>query len=148
MHDWRYFMSSVFSSLVINHPTDCLSGAAYLDMLEQYWPDMPLSARDATQLEALFDAFGVPLRIEDLPLAKLQGAYDVLSLGFVEFVKTKLLQPDRFAAKVQGWHDDWVRYVVAVANRNRVQARELAMLLDPLGSDTALPPRLYDALYE
>lgn len=118
--------------------------------LEVWWPEcftsvatgkvvMPADA--AAQLEALFERFGVPLKVDDNSLEVLGRAYDVFGVSLAAQVVEVLRHPERNLKRYYSdWPQDWVDYIEAVANDDAPASRRLAMKVQPLAPECVYPP--------
>jgi hypothetical protein len=139
---------TLLDSLQGGNPRD----VSLVEILEQVWPDsyccsvshaVVMAPDDETRLEALFELFGVPLRIADNSLTVLGHAYDVFALGLSRVVNRKLRFPETFETYLEDWSQEWVQYIEAVAYQNLPEARRLASKLQVLAPECRYPPGVF-----
>lgn len=102
----------------------------------------------AAQLDAFFEAFGVPVRTTNAPLAAIERAYGICALGLTHFVNLKLRQPGYFGRRTRDWPAAWREYIEAVASLNRPEAQRLAAQLQPLDPDCVMPDSMLTLVQE
>ena len=119
------------------------------ELLDQVWPKCSASesagasmdADDARRLEALFEMFGVPMKVSENSIKTLSRGHEVFVSRYSRFVKLKLSHPGEDLGRYLGdWPGLWVDYIEAVAAGDRTRARPLAMRLQPLSLDCKHPP--------
>jgi hypothetical protein len=119
------------------------------EILDQVWPDCGVSpsggvvmnAADARKLEALFEMFGVPMKVSENSIKTLGRGYEVFVTRYSRFVNLRLCNPSAdFRHSLGDWPKLWVDYIEAVAAGDKAGARKLAMRLQPLSMDCKHPP--------
>lgn len=122
-------------------------------LLDLWWPDAYkseytgkaiMSPADSADLEALFELFGVPMRVADNQYEIVKYAYGMFATALSHWVDRKLYHPEHYPnagdmARSYGWSEDWGAYIEAVAAGDRAQARRLAIKLQPLSPDCEFP---------
>lgn len=118
--------------------------------LEVWWPEcftsaatgkVVMPAEAAAQLEAMFERFGVPMKVADNSLEVLGRAYDVFGVSLASQVVEVLRRPKEDLRRYYfDWPQDWVDYIEAVARDDAAEARRLALMVQPLAPDCVYPP--------
>lgn len=94
------------------------------------------------RLEAMFELYGVPLKVAGNSVTVLGHAYDVF-VALSTHVLRQLRKPSSFRKINSDWPEEWLCYVEAVAAQDKAEARRLAQKLQPLAPGAELPPRVY-----
>ncbi len=98
---------------------------------------------DAARIDALFERFGVPLRVRGTPRRTLVDAYDFCALYLGQHVFYRMCDPDFYDYLVKDWPGPWKSYVEAIVGKDRAAAERLFRELDPLAPDCPYPPGLH-----
>lgn len=111
-----------------------------LERLLQFpWPDcaesdmseeLVIAPVDRQNLNQLMSLFGLPFSVETASIEELQYAHTVVQVGFGLQVRELLRTPDATHALVQGWPEDWVKYLKAVASGDSTTSKKLAKQLN------------------
>ncbi len=98
---------------------------------------------DAARIDALFERFGVPLRVRGTPRRTIAEAYDFCALYLGQHVFYRMCDPDFYDYLVKDWPGPWKSYVEAIVAGDLAAAQGLFRELDPLAPGCPYPPGLH-----